>query len=62
MIVVHELAHMKQRNHDKAPYQLRLHMEPEYGQLEFDLRVYLTYLEADGAGLWGGAVAASSTK
>ncbi|MHB1115451.1 M48 metallopeptidase family protein [Sideroxydans sp.] len=53
MIVVHELAHMKQREHDKAFYQLCMHMEPDYGQLEFDLRVYLTYRDAGGAGLWG---------
>lgn len=53
MIVVHELAHMKEREHDKAFYQLCMHMEPEYPQLEFDLRVYLTYLDAGGARLWG---------
>jgi predicted metal-dependent hydrolase len=28
MIVVHELAHMKERAHDKAFYQLCRHMEP----------------------------------
>ncbi len=54
MIVVHELAHMKQREHDKAFYQLCMHMEPSYAQLEFDLRAYLTYLDAGGARLWGG--------
>ena len=43
MIVVHELAHLKERNHDKAFYQLCRHMEPEYHQLEFDCRVYLTW-------------------
>lgn len=42
MIVVHELAHMKEREHDKAFYQLCAHMEPQYHQYEFDLRVYLT--------------------
>ena len=45
MIVVHELAHLKQREHDKAFYALCQHMEPEYHQLEFDLRVYLTQQE-----------------
>jgi UTP pyrophosphatase len=54
MIVVHELAHMKEREHDKAFYKLCRHMEPDYAQLEFDLRVYLTYLEAGGVRLWGG--------
>ena len=43
MIVVHELAHLKQRNHDKAFYQLCQHMAPDYHQLEFDCRVYLTW-------------------
>lgn len=46
MIVVHELAHMKEREHGKAFYQLCMHMEPDYPQLEFDLRAYLTLLEA----------------
>lgn len=45
MIVVHELAHLKEREHNKAFYQLCRHMEPEYAQLEFDLRLYLTHLE-----------------
>ena len=52
MIVVHELAHMKEREHDKAFYQLCQHMEPAYHQLEFDLRAYLSYLEVTGRVLW----------
>jgi predicted metal-dependent hydrolase len=55
MIVVHELAHMKQREHDKSFYQLCRHMEPDYLQLEFDLRAYLTYREARGKPLWSSA-------
>lgn len=42
MIVVHELAHLKEREHGKAFYALCLHMEPQYHQLEFDLRLWLT--------------------
>ena len=42
MIVVHELAHLKEADHDKAFYQLCTHMAPDYHQLEFDLRLYLT--------------------
>jgi UTP pyrophosphatase len=45
MIVVHELAHLKEREHDKAFYALCLHMEPQYHQLEFDLRLWLTARE-----------------
>jgi predicted metal-dependent hydrolase len=55
MIVVHELAHMKEREHDKAFYMLCQHMEPAYPQLEFDLRAYLTYLDATGLSLWSAA-------
>jgi predicted metal-dependent hydrolase len=55
MIVVHELAHMKQRDHDKAFYALCTHMEPAYHQLEFDLRLYLTHLEHGGERLWSSA-------
>lgn len=43
MIVVHELAHLKEHDHNKAFYQLCEYMESDYHQLEFDLRVYLTY-------------------
>nr|WP_298124850.1 M48 family metallopeptidase [uncultured Pseudoxanthomonas sp.] len=45
MIVVHELAHLKEANHGKAFYQLCTHMEPDYHQLELDMRLYLTHLE-----------------
>jgi UTP pyrophosphatase len=55
MIVVHELAHLKERAHDKAFYQLCRHMEPDYFQLEFDLRACLCHLEAGGRPLWGTA-------
>jgi predicted metal-dependent hydrolase len=49
MIVVHELAHLKQPEHDRAFYALCLHMEPDYHQLEFDLRLWLTVQELPGA-------------
>ncbi len=49
MIVVHELAHLKEKEHNKAFYQLCEHMLPEYHQLEFDARVYLTQLELGGS-------------
>ena len=48
MIVVHELAHLKEKEHNKAFYNLCEHMEPDYHQLEFDLRLYLTHLELIG--------------
>lgn len=42
MVVVHELAHLREKDHNKAFYQLCQHMEPAYHQLEFDLRLFLT--------------------
>ncbi|HEY6133173.1 MAG TPA: YgjP-like metallopeptidase domain-containing protein [Rubrivivax sp.] len=47
MIVVHELAHLKEREHGKAFYALCMHMEPDYHQLEFDVRLWLTALDAE---------------
>jgi UTP pyrophosphatase len=47
MIVVHELAHLKEREHDKAFYSLCEHMLRDYHQVEFDLRLYLTQLDLD---------------
>jgi hypothetical protein len=52
MIAVHELAHMKERDHDKAFYQLCTHMEPEYHQMELDLRLYMTHLDSGGPRIW----------
>ncbi|MGC9351118.1 MAG: M48 family metallopeptidase [Sulfurovum sp.] len=43
MIVAHELAHLKEKTHNKAFYKLCVHMEPEYHQLEFDTRLYLIH-------------------
>ena len=48
MIVVHELAHLKEKEHNKSFYKLCEYMEPEYYQLEFDMRLYLTYLDLTG--------------
>jgi predicted metal-dependent hydrolase len=58
MIAVHELAHFKERAHDRAFYQLCTYMEPEYHQLEFELRVYLTLLQFTGQRLWSSSEAA----
>ena len=52
MIVVHELAHLREREHDKAFYQLCTHMEPDYHQYELDTRLYLTHMDHGGEPLW----------
>ncbi|GAA0299790.1 DUF45 domain-containing protein [Psychrosphaera haliotis] len=48
MIVVHELAHFKEYEHNKAFYKLCEYMLPNYHQLELDVRIYLTHLELIG--------------
>lgn len=52
MITVHELAHLKEKAHDKAFYKLCTYMEPQYHQYELDLRLYLTHLDLSGKALW----------
>ncbi|WP_372845701.1 M48 family metallopeptidase [Pontiella sp.] len=47
MIVVHELAHLKERDHNKAFYNLCENMLPGYHQTEFEMRLYLTQRELD---------------
>lgn len=49
MIVAHELAHLKESDHNKPFYQLCAYMAPDYHQLEFDLRLYLTHLDCGGS-------------
>ncbi|MEI6891351.1 MAG: YgjP-like metallopeptidase domain-containing protein [Pontiella sp.] len=46
MIVVHELAHLKEKEHNKAFYKLCENMLPDYHQREFEMRLYLTMLDA----------------
>ncbi|MDD5159550.1 MAG: DUF45 domain-containing protein [Sulfuricurvum sp.] len=48
MIVTHELAHLKEKEHNKAFYKLCTHIEPQYHQLEFEVRLYLTYIDHFG--------------
>lgn len=48
MITVHELSHFREKEHNKSFYQLCRHMEPNYHQYEFDLRLYLTHLDLLG--------------
>ncbi|WP_422380843.1 M48 family metallopeptidase [Marinicellulosiphila megalodicopiae] len=45
MIVVHELAHLKEKEHNKAFYQLCQNMLPDYFQLEFDMRCFLNLVK-----------------
>ena len=49
MIVVHELAHLRESEHNRAFYKLCEHMLPGYGQIEFDLRMFLHWRELQSA-------------
>ncbi|MBU2978745.1 YgjP-like metallopeptidase domain-containing protein [Alteromonas sp. C1M14] len=46
-LVVHELAHFKEKEHNKSFYQLCCYMEPHYHQLELDLRLFCVALRLD---------------
>jgi len=45
MLVVHELAHFKEKDHNKAFYKLCEHMQPQYHQVELDMRLFLVLLD-----------------
>lgn len=49
MIVVHELAHLKEKDHNRAFYKLCAHMLPDYHQLELDTRLFLIEQELHGS-------------
>ena len=51
-LLVGQAAHVKEKQHDKSFYKLCTYMEPNYHQYEFDLRLYLTQLDASGQRLW----------
>lgn len=44
-IVIHKLAHIIEKAHNSAFYQLCHYMEPNYQQLEFETRLFLTQRE-----------------
>ena len=49
MIVVHELAHLKEKDHNKAFYRLCMNMLTNYHELELDMRLYLIQHESQGS-------------
>lgn len=51
MVVVHELCHLREKEHNKAFYQLCRHIEPSYDQYELGLRLFLTHRELAAKGL-----------
>jgi predicted metal-dependent hydrolase len=47
MLVVHELAHFKEKDHNKAFYNLCEYMQPNYCEVEVDMLLFLTLLDQD---------------
>jgi len=47
-LLASKMSHFKEKDHNKSFYQLCRHMEPNYHQYEFDLRLYLTHLDLYG--------------
>lgn len=45
VLIVHELAHFKEKDHNKAFYNLCTHMLRDYHQLELDLRLFVLECE-----------------
>ncbi len=51
-IVVHELAHVKEKEHNKAFYRLCNNMQPAYHEVEVDLRLFLIYKDLGLEDIW----------
>jgi hypothetical protein len=51
-VLVHELCHLKEKEHNKAFYNLCQSIRPNYFQVDLDIRIYLTYKEIFGSVLW----------
>ena len=45
MLVVHELAHFKEKEHNKAFYSLCEYMQPDYCEVELDTLLYLSLVD-----------------
>ena len=45
MLVVHELAHFKEKDHNKAFYNLCEYMQPNYCEVELDTLLYLCLID-----------------
>lgn len=45
MLLVHELAHFKEKDHNKDFYKLCEYMQSNYCEVEVDLLLYLTLLD-----------------
>ena len=51
-VVIHELAHLKEKEHNKKFYQLCISMQGSYNLVSRDISFYLLYKDVFGEGLW----------
>ncbi|OUR95758.1 metal-dependent hydrolase [Halobacteriovorax marinus] len=47
MLVVHELAHFQEKDHTRAFYNLCVHMQPDYCDVEVDTLLYQSMVDQD---------------
>lgn len=51
-ILIHELCHLKEKEHNKAFYKLCKNINSKYFEVELDIRIYLTYIDVYKDKLW----------
>lgn len=51
-VLIHELCHLKEKNHNKAFYNLCRNIDDRYFEKDLDIRIYLTYVDIYKDNLW----------
>jgi len=51
-ILIHELCHLKEKEHNKAFYKLCKNIDERYFEIDLDIRIYLTFLDIYQEKLW----------
>lgn len=51
-VLIHELCHLKEKDHNKAFYALCKNISANYFEVDLDIRIYLTYVDIYQRNLW----------
>jgi hypothetical protein len=51
-VLIHELCHLKEKEHNKAFYSLCKNISENYFEIDLDIRIYLTYIDIYKSELW----------